>query len=100
MYEEMTVMQALVAAGVPKDEMHHHESDLYVPVTSVSEKVVEAWYGERGLGRRFRSVFTDEVTGVPTFDLPFAFDPYWVAHGAEPLLASAGRTGGGRYGTK
>ncbi len=38
----MTLMERLLAAGYPREQMFSHESDLYVFVTPLTKKVVEA----------------------------------------------------------
>ena len=38
-----SLMQMLLDAGYPREEMYHHESDLYVYVTPLTTKVIEDW---------------------------------------------------------
>lgn len=38
-----TLMEMLIEAGYPKEEMDHHCSDLYVYVTPLTTKVIEEW---------------------------------------------------------
>lgn len=53
--EDVPLMQRLLDAGYPPEEMDHHESDLYVFVTPLTTKVIEQWCREQDLGRRPRS---------------------------------------------
>lgn len=75
----MTLMDRLLAAGYPRDQMFSHESDLYVFVTPLTKRVVEEWCSEKGFNRhRTAPVFKDNVTGKPMYDIAFAYDPYWM----------------------
>lgn len=65
------IYAALVAAGV---SVQAHESDLYAEVTPVSRGIL-ATYKHRANVR----TFVDAVTGRLTYDIPFAFRPYWDA---------------------
>lgn len=40
---QKTLMEMLIEAGYPKEEMDHHDSDLYVYVTPLTTKVIEEW---------------------------------------------------------
>lgn len=74
----MTLMEMLIEAGVPKDQIHNHRSDLYVPMTLKASEVIDKWCKAQGYGREvFCSTFTDQVTGNKMFEVAFAYDPYW-----------------------
>lgn len=65
-----TIMQEMIDAGV---EISHHESDLYVKVTPESRAIVEDY--------EFRcnvTAFRSRVDGELWYDVPFAFDPFWI----------------------
>ena len=64
-----TIYEDMRDAGVP---IANHCSDLYVPVTPVTTKI---------LNRRNanRQVFTNQVEGGRWYDIAGAFDPYWNA---------------------
>lgn len=80
----MTLMERLLAAGYPRAEMHHHESDLYIFVTPLTRRVVEEWCKEKGFVRSWRCpMFGDQVPGRPMFDCAFQYDPYWEDRAAE-----------------
>lgn len=61
-------------------ETFNHESDLYVHDTEVTRDIIAEFEAEGGISnkRRFRSA-TD---GLPMWDLPFAYEPYWKAKDA------------------
>jgi hypothetical protein len=48
----------------------HHESDLYLTNTGEARALV-AKHGRIAYG------FRDAVTGKPSLDVPFAFQPFW-----------------------
>lgn len=58
------LMKMLVDAGYPRNEMDHHDSDLYVYVTPVSEKVTKAWCNSHGYRQSWQCpIFRDQITG-------------------------------------
>ena len=64
----MSIYADMQRAGVP---IEHHESDLYVPVTTETRAIVHAY--------AFRTnvhVFCSS-DGTLWYDIPFAFNPYW-----------------------
>lgn len=64
----MSLYEELLAAGIPLDS---HESDLYALVTSDSRVIVAR--SEHGC-----STFISNIDGKLWFDLPFAYDPWWI----------------------
>lgn len=65
----MTLIEKLIEAGYPRDEMYHHYSDLYVFITPLTIRVVDEWFKEQGYNKDlFVSRFTDNVTGKPMYD--------------------------------
>ena len=80
----MTLMDRLLAAGYPRDQMFSHESDLYVFVTPLTKQVVEAWCSENGVDRRWHCpMFRGNVTGKQMYDCHFQYDDYWKARCKE-----------------
>ncbi len=65
-----TLFQSLRAAGV---EVNNHGSDMYVPVTETTRRILEGF----PIHKKNAKTFTDQVSGVLTYDIPFAFDPFW-----------------------
>ncbi len=55
-----------------KDEISHHESDLYLKITPVSLELV----GNHEFGCNVTR-FTSKIDGRLWFEIPFAYDPYW-----------------------
>lgn len=74
----MTLMEKLAEAGYPREEMFNHASDLYIYATSQTKRVVEEWFSESGLDKSlFCSIFKNNITGSPMFDIAFQYDDYW-----------------------
>ena len=91
---DRTLMQRLLDAGVSRDYMDHHYSDLYVFVSPVTKRVIEEWCKENGYSRSWHCpIFIDNVTGALMYDCYFAYDPYWEdkAAIAETLYGKEGR---------
>ena len=76
--ENKTLMETLIDAGYPREEMYHHCSDLYIFWTPKTARIVDRWYKEHGLNRRlFVKPFKDQITGRPMLDCAFQYDVYW-----------------------
>ena len=54
-----TLIERLIAAGYPREDIYHHRSDLYIYVTPLTKKVVDEWFKEIASGRLSNSM-TDE----------------------------------------
>jgi hypothetical protein len=63
------IYQELLAAGVPID---NHESDLYVPVNEVTHTIVARYEHRTNV-----TTFVNQVTGAHSYDIPFAYSPFW-----------------------
>ena len=73
-----TLMQRLLDAGYPREQMFHHLSDLYVYVTPLTTKIVNNWCKEQGFLRSWHCpIFKDQITGKPMYDCAFQYDDYW-----------------------
>ncbi len=79
----MSLMEMLEEAGYPRDEMFHHESDLYVYATPLTAKVICRWARENGISstvfdsKLFFSKFKDQITGRMMYDIAFQWLPWW-----------------------
>lgn len=72
------LIETLIEAGYPKEEIYHHRSDLYIYKTHLTKEVIDKWFKENGLKKRlFVSEFTDQITGLPMYDIAFQYTPYW-----------------------
>lgn len=76
-----SLLQRLLDAGYPKEDIHHHESDLYIFKTPLTTKVLEEWCEANGWDKRLIhsqksfvcEVFFDQVTGEPMYDVAFQY---------------------------
>lgn len=74
----ITLMEALEKAGYPREQMFNHCSDLYVFVTSLTNRVIDEWLKENGWHREpFITTFRDQITGRPMYSIAFQYMPYW-----------------------
>lgn len=68
------LLQRLLEAGYPQEEMDHHESDLYVFVTPLTTKVIEDWCKEMGYDKDWHCpIFTDQITGRKMYNCVFQY---------------------------
>ena len=67
----MTLEQQLLNAGIPLEQIDHHESDLYVLKTDVSSKVLNT-YEFKGNIETFISQ-TEPYKSKVWYDIPFAY---------------------------
>lgn len=75
---EKSLMQRLLDAGYPKDQIFHHESDLYVFVTPMTTEVLDKWLEDNGWRNLrndplFVGKFKDQITGRQMYDVAFQF---------------------------
>lgn len=75
-----TLIEMLIEAGYPKEDIHHHESDLYIFVTPLTTKVLNDWCEQNGWHKglvKDKSLlfgtFTDNVTGQKMYDIAFQY---------------------------
>jgi len=64
----MSLYVECVARGIP---VMSHCSDLYIPVTMETRRLCEQFGHEP-------TTFVNQVVGGLWFDVPFAFEPWWV----------------------
>jgi len=76
--EDKPLMQRLLDAGYPREEMDHHESDLYVYVTPLTTKIIEQWCREHEYDRAWHCpTFYDNITGRLMYDCAFQYSDWW-----------------------
>ena len=83
-----TLLQMLIEAGYPKEDVHHHNSDLYVYVTPLTTKVLKDWCKANGWNKKIVreksflfDIFTDNITGRKMYDIAFQYTPWWESRG-------------------
>lgn len=80
------LMQLLLDAGYPRDQMFNHYSDLYVFVTPLTRHIVNKWCEDNRYAKHlFMKTFTDQITGKPMYDIPFQYTTYW-EHNERTIL--------------
>ena len=79
-----SLMQMLLDAGYPKEDIHNHESDLYIYVTPLTTNVLENWCKANGWhkelvksGSYLLDTFIDQITGRKMYDIAFQYLPWW-----------------------
>lgn len=73
-----SLYQMLLAVGYPEDQMDHHESDLYIFQTPLTDAVIEQWCKANGYQRTlFVKSFCDQITNLMMYEVAFAYDPWW-----------------------
>ena len=69
-----TLLKRLIDAGYPKEEISHHESDLYVYATSLTTEIIDEWCKDNGYDRDWHcQVFRDQITGRLMYDCAFQY---------------------------
>ena len=66
----MSLYTALVEAGV---EVSSWQSDLYFPINDTTRQILASFPKQKAIA----TTFTSNDTKKPTYEVPFAFDPYW-----------------------
>ena len=81
-----SLMEQLLDAGYPRDQIFNHESDLYVFMTPLTQRVVNKWCADNGYAKHlFMEIFADQITGRPMYDIPFQYTPFW-EHNERTIL--------------
>lgn len=80
-----SLIDLLLEAGYPKEEIHHHNSDLYIFVTPLTTQVLEKWCDANEWNKELIKEksfvfdkFKDQVTGRMMYDVAFQYLPFWV----------------------
>lgn len=68
-----SIYNQMIEAGV---EVSSHESDLYVPVNDITNKIISNYKHKHNCTR-----FANNIDGKLWIDIPFAYDPWWTARG-------------------
>ena len=75
-----SLMERLLEAGYPPEDIDHHEYDLYVYVTPLTTRVLMEWADENGYDSNLRDgvfiqTFKDQITGRKMYDIAFQYIP-------------------------
>lgn len=66
----LSLYKALKMSGI---EVNNHESDLYVAVSTEVNTILEQFPQHM----KTATLFRDNVSGKISYDIPFAYDPFW-----------------------
>jgi len=74
------LMERLLEAGYPPEDIDHHDYDLYVYVTPLTTRIVTEWANENGYDNNLRDgwfvqTFRDQITGRKMYDIAFQYIP-------------------------
>ena len=74
------LMERLLEAGYPPEDVDHRYSDLYVYVTPLTTKVIAEWANDYGYNSNLRDgvfvqTFKDQITGRTMYDIAFQYIP-------------------------
>lgn len=82
--KEMSLIDLLLEAGYPEEEIHHHESDLYIFATPLTTSILKKWCDMNGWNRKLVKdksfifgKFRDQITGRLMYDVAFQYTPFW-----------------------
>ena len=75
-----TLMERLLEAGYPPEDIDHHCSDLYVYITPLTTRIITEWANENGYVGNLRDgvfvqTFKDQITGRMMYDIAFQYIP-------------------------
>lgn len=69
-----SLLQRLINAGYPKEDIHHYNSDLYIYVTPLTTKIVDEWCKDNGFRKSWHCpIFIDQITGKKMYDCAFCY---------------------------
>ena len=76
---DKSLMERLLEAGYPPEDIYHHYSDLYVYVTPLTTRVLKAWMKDNNytdnLNGFLIQTFRDQITGRKMYDIAFQYIP-------------------------
>ena len=75
-----SLMERLLEAGYPPEDIDHYYYDLCVYVTPLTTKVIMEWADENGYDSNLRDgvfvqTFKDQITGRKMYDIAFQYIP-------------------------
>lgn len=70
-----SLMERLLEAGYPPEDIDHHEYDLYVYITPLTTRVLKAWMKDNNYTDTLVQKFKDQITGRMMYDIAFQYIP-------------------------
>lgn len=77
-----SLMECLLEAGYPPEDIHHYYSDLYVYVNTLTTRIITEWANDNNYDSNLRDgvfvqTFRNQITGRMMYDIPFEYIPFW-----------------------
>ena len=73
------LMERLLEAGYPPEDIDHHDYDLYVYVTPLTTRVIKAWMRDNNYADTLNGfliqTFRDQIAGRMMYDIAFQYIP-------------------------
>ncbi len=70
-----SLMERLLEAGYPPEDIDHHEYDLYVYITPLTTRVLKVWMKDNNYTDTLVQTFKDQITGRMMYDIFFQYIP-------------------------
>ena len=70
-----SLMERLLEAGYPTEDIDHHDYDLYIYVTPLTIRVLKSWMKDNGYTDTLVQKFRDQITGRMMYDVAFQYIP-------------------------
>lgn len=75
-----SLMERLLEAGYPPEDIRHYYSDLYVYVTELTTKIITEWANDNGYDNNLRGgiyvqTFRDQITRMKMYAIAFQYIP-------------------------
>lgn len=75
-----SLMERLLEAGYPPEDIDHYYHDLYVYVTPLTTRIIKEWADENGydnnlIGGIYVQTFRNQITGRKMYDIAFQYIP-------------------------
>ena len=75
-----SLMERLLEAGYPPEDIAHHDSDLYIYVTPLTTKVIKEWMKDNNYTENLNGFliqkFRDQITGRIMYDIALQYIPF------------------------
>ena len=74
-----SLMERLLEAGYPPEDIDHHSYDLYVYITPLTTGIIKAWMKDNNYTDNLNGFliqkFRDQITGRMIYDIAFQYIP-------------------------
>ena len=74
-----SLMERLLEEGYPREDIDHHDYDLYVYITPLTTRVLKSWMKDNSYTDNLNGFliqkFRDQITGRMMYDVAFQYIP-------------------------